>query len=711
MKMNYTGACVHARGVCNGVKSQALGWKESALVTRRSTTFAILIGFTGLYIAAGKLGLSMAFLNASASPVWPATGLALAGLLLIGYRAWPAVLVGAFVVNLTTAGTINTSLAIAAGNTLEAVAGVMLVRRFARGLAAFDHAPDIFRFVVFAAIPSTMISATVGVSSLAMAHFVPWELYAPVWLTWWTGDLVGDLIIAPLVIIWAVSPWPRLNRASLAEAVALAVFLVVLDDLIFFRWHLQYGRADALAYLAIPPLIWAAFSFRQRGAVTAASVLSAIAVCGTLRGTGPFSSANANESLLLLQAFIGVNTLMALILAAVVAERKRAYDERDQILQRERSARAEAEQANRAKDQFLAVLSHELRTPLTPVLLATTLLEKSPDLPQDLAEHVQMIRRNVELEARLIDDLLDLTRITRGKLQLNPANVDVHELLRRAMGIACPDRSADLVVQLEATRHHVQGDPARLQQVFWNLLSNAVKFTPSGKSITVRTSNAEDQSVIEAEISDSGAGIEPQFLPRLFNAFEQGDTARARRFGGLGLGLAIAKALVEAHGGTIAARSAGLDAGATFTVRLPAVAAPQPDGSDPFPRRPPAGRTVARAKVLLVEDHEETLRLLARLLTNLGHDVVTASSIKTAQEAARAQQFDLLISDLGLPDGMGYELMRSLRTANHLRGIALSGYGMSEDIQLSREAGFAEHLVKPVDIRALEEAIARVLAK
>ena len=557
-------------------------------MTRNATTLAALLVFTPFYIAAGKLGLSMAFLNASASPVWPPTGLALAAMLLLGYRLWPAVLVGAFVVNLTTAGNITTSALIAAGNTLEAVVGALIVRRFAAGFTAFDLVPNIVRFTVFAAIPSTMISATVGVTTLAMAHFVHWNLYGQVWMTWWTGDFVGDLAIAPLLVIWATAPRPTLTLSRLLEALALLTVLFICGELIFIRWHSHYGQAEALAYLVVPLLIWAAFRFQQRGAVTAAFVLSAMAVRGTLRGAGPFVTGDANESLLLLQTFMGVNTLMALILAAGVSERTRAHDERQQILQRERTARAEAEHANRAKDQFLAVLSHELRTPLTPVLLATSMLEGSPELPPHLAEYAQMIRRNVELEARLIDDLLDLTRITRGKLQLNLTAVDVHEALRRAVEICCAERARDLVLDLAAPMHQVRGDAARLQQIFWNLLNNATKFTPVGKPITIRTRNPAADSAIEIEISDTGVGIEPQMLPRLFNAFEQGDSMRARTFGGLGLGLAITKALAEAHGGSVTAQSAGRDAGATFTVRLPGNAAvPDPPIASPPACCPP----------------------------------------------------------------------------------------------------------------------------
>jgi two-component system CheB/CheR fusion protein len=217
------------------------------------------------------------------------------------------------------------------------------------------------------------------------------------------------------------------------------------------------------------------------------------------------------------------------------------------------------------------------------------------------------------------------------------------------------------------------------------------------------------QSAIEIKVSDSGVGIEPQFLPRLFNAFEQGDTTRARTFGGIGLGLAITKALAEAHGGTVTSHSAGRDARATFTVRLPIMAEAPRREFEPVPLTESVQKQ-AHARILLVEDHEETLQVMEMLLKRLGHEVTTASTVKGALSAAHDKHFDLVISDLGLPDGLGYELMRSLRAGNHLRGIALSGYEMSEDIQLSREAGFAEHLVKPVDLKKLQEAMARVLA-
>jgi signal transduction histidine kinase len=363
--------------------------------------------------------------------------------------------------------------------------------------------------------------------------------------------------------------------------------------------------------------------------------------------------------------------------------------------------RRAAESANQAKDQFLAMLSHELRTPLTPVLLTVSLLEQFENLPGEVQDDIQTIRRNVELEARLIDDLLDLTRITRGTLQLHFETVDAHLLIRNAVTLCCQHRLGDVELHLDAKRHHVRADPARLQQIFWNVLSNADKFTPVGERISVRTSNRGDGHLV-IEVSDRGVGIDASVLPTVFNAFQQGDASLTRHFGGLGLGLTITRQLVEAHHGTITANSAGRMAGSTFTIELPTVS-PAPTEA-PKPTQPaPVKQTPMR--ILLVEDHVGTLTAMTKLLTGLGHHVITAATVKEALAAAEQEPIDLVVSDLGLPDGSGHDVMRALRARYAVKGIAVSGFGMDEDISRSAESGFEKHLTKPVDLERLQAAI------
>ncbi|MFL6201653.1 MAG: ATP-binding protein [Thermoanaerobaculia bacterium] len=377
-----------------------------------------------------------------------------------------------------------------------------------------------------------------------------------------------------------------------------------------------------------------------------------------------------------------------------------------------------AEAMNQAKDRFLATLSHELRTPLTPVLAVISSLEGDDRLPAHFQREIAMVRRNVELEARLIDDLLDLTRVASGKIQLARKDLDLHEVVGHAIQTSCAGDLATgrrkVEIDLAAEGHHLFGDASRLTQVFWNLLNNAVKFTPEGGTITVRTRDELPGRVV-VEITDTGVGIERDVLPRIFDAFEQGEPDVTRRYGGLGLGLAISKAIVELHGGSIAVRSAGRDQGTTFSVQLPvgprrlecaAAPAPAEVAAMAAAPEPPS----ARLRVLLVEDHSDTAAALADLMRMHGHEVRVAGSVAQALAAAGDGGLDLVISDLGLPDGNGQDLMRQLARQFGLRGIALSGYGMEDDVRRSREAGFERHLTKPVNLEALESAIQQVAA-
>jgi PAS domain S-box-containing protein len=397
-----------------------------------------------------------------------------------------------------------------------------------------------------------------------------------------------------------------------------------------------------------------------------------------------------------------------------VTEQKSAEDERARLLAGEQAARREAEAANRAKDEFLAVLSHELRTPLTPVLAATSALLKSTTLSPEARSVLELTRSHVGLEARLIDDLLDVTRINRGELRLEREVVDAHVLVHRAVALCRePIDAAGLPLELDlkAAAHHVEADPTRLQQVFWNLLRNAAKFTPAGGRLIVRSRPEGDATAgrLLVEVSDTGIGIEPDLLPVIFDAFRQGEALAMRRFGGLGLGLAISKALVEAHGGRLTASSAGTGRGATFTVELAAVAPAKAVTGSPSDRQDlaPDGRSL---RILLVEDDSSTQRVLARLLRARRCAVTTAGSVAEALGASETGEFDLIVSDVGLPDGTGWDLMQQLRERGIARGIALTGFGMEEDVRRSREAGFATHLTKPIDFQKLELAIQRVAA-
>jgi signal transduction histidine kinase len=371
---------------------------------------------------------------------------------------------------------------------------------------------------------------------------------------------------------------------------------------------------------------------------------------------------------------------------------------RQEELQKTNQELQEKARSNLAKDQFLAMLSHELRTPLTPVIASALELEGEQALPENIHESLHMIRRNVELEARLIDDLLDLTRISKGKVQLNFEVVDAHSLLQNALDIYESEiqrKNLALRLNLTAQKVHLRADPARLQQIFWNLINNAVKFTPNDGQISISTTNDSDGQ-LHVDIADTGLGIESESLPKIFDAFEQGTRTQ---LGGLGLGLAISKTLVEAHKGAITAESAGRNQGTKFSLTFPTCE--KPDGQFvPTVRRETPQRQSMR--ILLVEDHEDTNRSLTRLLRRRGYHVQSAGSLSAALDLSAKEEFDVLISDLGLPDGSGIELMEKISSTRPLLGIALTGFGMEEDILKSRDAGFKHHLVKPIDLTKLD---------
>jgi signal transduction histidine kinase/integral membrane sensor domain MASE1 len=677
-------------------------------MSRRLFGFALL---TGAYFAAGKLGLSMAFVNANASAVWPPAGLALGTMLVFGPRTWPAIATAAFLVNLTTSQTVVSSVAIAAGNTLEALAGWWLVTRFAGGLRVFERANTVFRFSYVAAL-TPVIAATVGTIALRTSKLAEADVSLPLWVTWWLGDAAGIVLVTPLVVLAARPPRHRWLRPRIVEAAGVLVTVVLMSWLVFGDSPTGI-RQYPLPFLAVPVLLWPAFRLGARETVIATMVMSAVAVAGTLNGYGPFVRTSPNESLLFLQAFVGVwavamlavstevevrqgieahvralneslearvaarteelsrlhdrlaqaqrvasvgswewdvrfntiwwsNELFRIFRVPPVADRSyesylellhpddrtrvqsavgkaladhrpfsfehrllwpdksvrtiqadghvitdehgkavrlvgtardvtelhRAEHERVERI-REQAARVEAEDANRAKDEFLATLSHELRTPLNAALGWAHMLRDTLDTPAGRQRAVDAILRNLHSQARLVSDMMDLSHITLRTLRLEQAPVNMVEVVEGAIdSLRSIAASRRITIQADLPREaiFVLGDDGRLQQVVSNLLSNSTKFSEEGGTVAVCLTGSNGHVALRVE--DDGHGIEPSFLPYLFERFRQADSSATREHGGLGLGLAIARHLVEAHGGRIEAANRP-NGGAVFTVILP----------------------------------------------------------------------------------------------------------------------------------------------
>jgi len=658
---------------------------------RRYALFGALVV---IYFFAGKLGLHFAFVHASASAVWPPTGIALAVLLLFGRRVWPAILVGAFLVNLSTTGTLASSLGIAIGNTLEAVVGTLLVERYADGKRTFEQARNCMLFALFAGLLSTAVSATIGAISLVLAGDAPWSALSPIWLTWWLGDAAGALVITPLLVLWGNAPRAGILRDRPFEAVALLLVTAVTAALVLA--HPALSRYP-LPFMCIPPLIWAAFRFGQREVATLVALIALIATWSTVHGVGPFVMPSDNESLLLLQAFMATMASLTMPVAALVWERKTVEAERTRLLERERAARAEAEDANRAKDEFLAMLSHELRNPLAALANAGQVLHTAPNSAFS-GRAIEIINRQTRHLARLIDDLLDVARVSSGKILLSRERTNLADVAQGCLTLLrSSGRLEEHKVSVELQPVWVNADPARMMQIIDNLLLNALRYTPKGGRIEVQTSREHDEAVLR--VQDDGVGIAAELLPRIFDLFMQGPRTLDRAQGGLGIGLTLAHRLTLAHGGRIAASSSGAGCGSVFTVRLPIA---EPFATNVAGPGIPAMEKSSPRRILIIEDDADGREALRLQLMQAGHDVYEAASGIDGLEAAVRVKPEVVLLDIGLPGLDGYQVAQRLRAKdNSPRLIAITGYGQPEDRRRALDAGIEQHLVKPVDAAQL----------
>jgi PAS domain S-box-containing protein len=768
--------------------------------------WGLILALTAFYVAAGKLGLRLAFVHASATVVWPPTGIALAALLLFGARVWPAVALGAFLVNVTTAGSVATSVGIATGNTLEGLLGAWLVSRFAHGRYAFERTRDIFAFTI-AVVPGAVVSATMGVASLVAGGYAPWATVGPIWLTWSLGDVTGALVVAPPVLLWADRRSSLLLRRPL-EAAGLLLAVIGAGYAVFGGLS-PLGPRHPLAVLCLPPLVWAAFRFGRRAAATAVLLLSGIALWGTLHGLGPFAARAPGDSLLLLQTFLAIVAVMTQSIAAVVWARDRdsallqtiidripvmisVYEPNTKILRlnreferltgwstdaarhvdlmaqcypdpayrakirahmdalphewhdvemttkdgptietswtnvrlpddtrvgigldvRERKqveaererARAEAVAASQAKDEFFAVLGHELRNPLGVISTALHVLESTDPRDERGTKARQILARQVAILVRLVDDLLDVTRLATGKIALSLAPVNLGTAAQRAVTMVAagaPDRHIACYARDDLW---IQADETRLEQILTNLLHNAMKFTPADGRIMVAVMGEGPDVILRVE--DTGAGIPAALLPRIFDLFVQEQQRGLDGAGaGLGIGLALVKRLVDLHGARIDAASAGPGRGSAFTIRFPRV---EPPGLPPV-SKPPSGEGTAPRRILIVEDNDDARQMLRHLLELSGHEVHEADNGTTGLERALVLRPDVVLIDLGLPGLDGYEVARRIRASGRKEVVlvAVTGYGQREDRLRASAAGFDAHFTKPVDLPALDALLRR----
>jgi signal transduction histidine kinase len=523
-----------------------------------------IVGIAVLYVLAALAGLQLDAVSGFASLVWPPTGIALAAVLLAGPRLWPGVFIGALVANFLNGAPALAAAGIATGNTLEAVVGAYFLRRVPGFRAALDDLRGVLALIVFAATLSTMISATIGVASLYFAGFAAPQNVAETWRTWWVGDAIGALLVAPAILAWANGSRARLSARRLLEAALLTVGVVVASLVVFIVPTGPPGGPLRQAYVFFPLLMWAAIRFGQRGAVTATVVVSAIAVAGTVLGRGPFVEPTLHESLLALQTFMGISGATFLVLGASISERERSNEQL-------RAARDAATAANRAKAEFLAVMSHELRTPLNAIAGYAEILSLGVTgaLSEKQSDAVSRIRSNQQHLLALIDDVLSFAKIEAGSVSVDAHPVRVGDVLDSLEPLLRPALLRHEIIYIWKgcdSALEIRVDPVKLRQIMLNILGNAIKFTPAHGRIEMSALRSADRVLIR--VSDTGIGIPADKMDRVFEPFFQVHTGTTREYPGVGLGLAISRDFARAMGGDISVESAP-GKGSVVTIEFP----------------------------------------------------------------------------------------------------------------------------------------------
>jgi signal transduction histidine kinase len=521
------------------------------------------------YIVVAKIGLGLDAVGGFATLVWAASGIGLASILLGGFKLWPAITIGAFIVNYLSGASIPAALGIAFGNTAEAVTGAYLLMRF--GFRnTLDRVRDVLAMIAFGAALSPLVAATIGVSSLLAFNVISPTGYIEAWKAWWVGDAIGNLLVAPLILGWAT--WtPRFRANRVAEAVIVVLFVIATSMMVFTPSPAADEVARGREYMLFPPLVWAALRFGIRGSVTATVVATAIAVVYTSLGHGPFVRTDLHQNLFDLQIFVAVCGATLLLLGASIAERQNTTLELEK-------ARETAESANRAKSGFLAVVSHELRTPLNAIMgyVELLLLELDGPLTSGQRSILERIRQSQRHLLALIEDVLGFAQVEAGRLSFTLQPVSVSDALMTIEPIIAHEaEKKGLHLHISETDPALVAfaDPHKLRQVILNLTTNAIKFTPEGGFVSVTAERTADTVVIK--VSDTGIGISRENVTHVFDPFFQVDQGGTRRFPGVGLGLAIVRDTVLAMNGDAGIESE-LGKGTTVTVRLPAAGSQPP---------------------------------------------------------------------------------------------------------------------------------------
>lgn len=671
---------------------------------RREDFLALGLTFLAYFLSAKLATYFIEVVSASPALLWPPAGIALAAVLLKGYRVWPAIFVAAFLASYSNGMPWPTIVGSAFGNTLQPLLGAYFLWLLGFNATFWRTKDALLLFVaslVVSGIVPTVVFAVQGMFGVLDVNGL-----ATRWVRIWSGEILSLLIVTPFITTWISRPPFRLTRIQIFETVVAFLSLLAVTILLFWTPYTQVGRIS-LAYLVFVPFFWIGLRLRSRFMPMALFIFSVVGLMGiAFAGVNP-TGTPVGERLFLVQIFLEFFAVIFLILSSIVDERREASRKLEEHVDKLEVALEQIKVENEAKGDFLAILAHELRNPLAPILSSIEFLKLRRASDSEDTKMLDIAEERVHSMRHLLNDLLDISRISHKKFTLRKEIVRLDEIIQHCVESTrglLEKKNHTLSVSLPRGEYWVSIDPLRMEQVVVNMLNNAARYTEAGGRISL--SCIIDKDYVTLTIRDTGMGIEKAMLRRIFDPFLQ--VPQRKALGGLGIGLALCKTFVEMHGGDIRAASEGAGKGTTFTIRLPiSIIVKSPQKTEEVITDPDTSRS--RFKMLVVDDNVDAAQSLGRLLELRGHDVLLAYGGEGALEVATESVPDVIILDIGLPDVDGYEVARRLRknkTSSIL--IAITGYGQQDDKEKARNAGFHFHLTKPVGLSEIEGVLSEI---
>lgn len=664
-----------------------------------------------VYLITARIGLGLHDVNTFATLIWPPSGIALAAFILYGSRVWPAIFCAAFLTYASLGAPLLIALGIGIGNTVGPALGAYLLAWYAsyspHHAALPRMAENIGIMASAAGIP--MLTATAGTSILWLGDLIAEGTLVTTWVTWWLGDMLGILLLTPFIVTWFNRPLLERSRMQQIELAVMISIIAAVSYFVFWVTPISF-----VYYILFIPLAWAAFRTGTRGITLAMVIVASIAISGTITGHSRFAA----EGLLYLQLFLMTMAGIFLAFSSAVEGRKKAFDTLEQHTRELEIALQTIRSEDEAKKEFIAILAHELRNPLATILSSIELIKMQGASAPNTGELLTAIDERSRAMVRLLDDLLDISRISKKKLMLQKETISVDQFMDKLGAIVRPlmkryGHQFSLIKPEEGL--YLRADPIRLEQILMNLLANAARYTKTRGSIEVIS--RKDGHMLAIHIRDSGVGIPKGMLRRIFEPFFQVTRDQVPNEG-IGVGLTLTRELIEMHGGRIEVQSEGVGTGSEFIVRLPLTRAPDDPTTllDDVPLAPIArpyvrtpGQVKRTFKILVVDDNEMAADALSQLLSMRGHETAVAYAGASALEEAERFVPDVIFLDIGLPDMSGYDVAVAMRKERKTYFIvALTGYGQDDDKDKARRSGIDQHLTKPAGIKEIQAVLRKV---